>query len=402
MSSLEMITADEAAAALGVTKATLYAYVSRGLLDSSPSGRGKGRLYHKDQVEELSRRKTGTNERSDASSGTELATNISSISRDGLFYRNTSAVELSQRATVEEIGELLTQRNLLNAEAQNAAIAALTCKQALRAIVESTTTRPRDKLIQILVNLISAEDAFHGSSTSRTCADAGAFIYLAVLSIASDAPVREEPLHVALATALGVHQSEHIDLIRRAMVLCSEHEFSLSSVVSRHISAADSSIYHAFLGSIAAFSGHKHGGRLDRLRIWLAPIGSLPEVEFQAAINERFRAGDIPPGYTHPASGDKLSDQFIDFRARELTRILSSKFGDQPEIERMLHINEKMEVLESHPSLDVPLVYISRVLGVHSHLYEILFLFARLIGWTAHFLEQQADESPLRPVTYLS
>jgi excisionase family DNA binding protein len=50
---VEYIEVDEAAALLGVKKATIYAYVSRGILGSFRQGIGRKRLYRRAAVEAL-------------------------------------------------------------------------------------------------------------------------------------------------------------------------------------------------------------------------------------------------------------------------------------------------------------------------------------------------------------
>lgn len=54
----EYLTAEEARALLGVKTATLYAYVSRGLLRSYRQGVRRQRLYRRDELEELLRVRT--------------------------------------------------------------------------------------------------------------------------------------------------------------------------------------------------------------------------------------------------------------------------------------------------------------------------------------------------------
>ena len=69
MDGEEFLTAQEACAILGVKPATLYAYVSRGLLLSYRQGIKRMRLYRRDQVERLTELR-GPAER-DSSSGTD-------------------------------------------------------------------------------------------------------------------------------------------------------------------------------------------------------------------------------------------------------------------------------------------------------------------------------------------
>jgi citrate synthase len=53
ISGEDFLTADEAATALAVKQATLYAYVSRGLLQSYRQGIRRRRLYRRAEVEEI-------------------------------------------------------------------------------------------------------------------------------------------------------------------------------------------------------------------------------------------------------------------------------------------------------------------------------------------------------------
>ena len=55
MEGQEFLTAEEACALLGIKPATLYAYVSRGMLNSYRQGIKRKRLYRRDEVERLTR-----------------------------------------------------------------------------------------------------------------------------------------------------------------------------------------------------------------------------------------------------------------------------------------------------------------------------------------------------------
>lgn len=68
MDGEEFLTASEACKALGIKAATLYAYVSRGLLNSYRQGIKRARLYRRAEVEELTRLR-GPDERDETASG---------------------------------------------------------------------------------------------------------------------------------------------------------------------------------------------------------------------------------------------------------------------------------------------------------------------------------------------
>src|SRR5579862_5077933 len=108
------LTAKQAAGLLGVTLATLYAYTSRGLLQSEPiPGRPRERRYFREDVERLRGRKEIRRDPAKAAArglhwGDPVLSSAITLIQDGkLYYRGRDAVQLADRATLEEIAELL-------------------------------------------------------------------------------------------------------------------------------------------------------------------------------------------------------------------------------------------------------------------------------------------------------
>src|SRR5690348_11823418 len=108
------VGAAEAARALHITRATLYAYVSRGLIRSEPGpGRSRARRYSRDDVERLRRR---ADERRDPDKVAVhalqwgmpvLESSITLIADDTLYYRGHDAVALARDASVESVASLI-------------------------------------------------------------------------------------------------------------------------------------------------------------------------------------------------------------------------------------------------------------------------------------------------------
>src|SRR5262249_21696710 len=108
------LNAAQAAGALGVTRATLYAYTSRGLLRSEPMpGRTRERRYYREDVERLKERKDARRDPSKIAArglewgGPVLESGITLIHNGRLFYRGRDAIELAAHASVEEAAALL-------------------------------------------------------------------------------------------------------------------------------------------------------------------------------------------------------------------------------------------------------------------------------------------------------
>src|SRR5215813_9743331 len=117
-SSSYFLSAPQAAAALGVTAATLYAYTSRGQLRSEAiPGRPRERRYYRDDVERLRERKETRRDPAKAAArglhwgGPVLESGITLIHEGRLYYRGHDALVLATDATLEEIAALLLSAN---------------------------------------------------------------------------------------------------------------------------------------------------------------------------------------------------------------------------------------------------------------------------------------------------
>src|SRR5580704_4396852 len=108
------MTAQEAAAALGVTRATLYAYASRGQVRSEPvPGQPRERGYYREDIERLRDRKEARRDPAKAAArglhwGSPVLESGISLIHDGkLYYRGRDVLKLAEKGTLEEVAELL-------------------------------------------------------------------------------------------------------------------------------------------------------------------------------------------------------------------------------------------------------------------------------------------------------
>src|SRR5919112_658550 len=109
-----LIPADQALARLGVSRQTLYAYVSRGLVRAEPAPDDPRRsLYDQRDLDRLvQRRRRGRARKDVAASAIDfgepvLASAITRIGDDGLFYRGRDATALAASASLEEVAGIL-------------------------------------------------------------------------------------------------------------------------------------------------------------------------------------------------------------------------------------------------------------------------------------------------------
>src|SRR5262245_21938457 len=114
MAKDQYLTAPEAAAALGVSAATLYAYVSRGLIRSEPTdGSKRVRRYHREDVQRLKDRKelrrnpTKLAERALHWGVPVMESSLTLIADGRLYYRGHDVLTLAKTHTVEEVATLI-------------------------------------------------------------------------------------------------------------------------------------------------------------------------------------------------------------------------------------------------------------------------------------------------------
>src|SRR5882672_5166823 len=108
------LTAQQAAGALGVTPATLYAYTSRGQLRSEPiPGRPRERRYYREDIERLRERKETRRDPAKAAArglhwgGPVLESGITLIHDGRFYYRGQDAMKLAATASLEHVASLL-------------------------------------------------------------------------------------------------------------------------------------------------------------------------------------------------------------------------------------------------------------------------------------------------------
>jgi len=151
----DFLTAAEAARRLGVKPATLYAYVSRGVLSRVRAPDGRASLFGAEEVERLARR--GRPRRPAGVADITVESAITEITGDSLRFRGLDATRLAVSRTFEEVAELLWTGEFRSArEPWRARPAALAAGRAAQAALPAGTL-PLERL-QVIVPAMAATD----------------------------------------------------------------------------------------------------------------------------------------------------------------------------------------------------------------------------------------------------
>ncbi len=380
------MTAADAAAALRVTRATLYAYVSRGRIRSqAAAGRSRARRYSRDDVERLRRR---TEERRDPYKAAEralhwglpvLESSITLVDGERVYYRGHDAVSLADTRPLTDVASLLwTGRFDASAPLETTPVLARTIASGLPFVA-----RAQRALIDA-----SARDPRAFDTRPSTVHMSGWKILNLLTAVAGGDTRGARTVDEALAHAWDV--PSHAGLLRRALILCADHELNVSTVTVRAVASAGSTPYAAVIAGLAALEGPRHGGAGERVEAMLATLRRTRDLE--GAVAARLRRGESLEGFGHPLypQGDP--------RAATLMRWLSELGPHSTEgrfVQRAATVISS--AIREEPNLDFALAALARALRLPQGAPLMLFAIGRTLGWIAHALEQYAGRQLIRP-----
>ena len=183
-----------------------------------------------------------------------------------------------------------------------------------------------------------------------------------------------------------------------ALVLHADHELNASTFAARVAAATLTDMYSAIVGAIGALKGPLHGGaNADVMRL-LIEIGqdASPE-KIDEAIRAKLARKVKIPGFGHRVYRTE------DPRATHLRR-MSKELGEKAGNTRWFEMSRRIETLVTgekklYPNVDFYSASTYYTLGIDIDLYTPIFAVSRISGWTAHCLEQYANNRLIRPRT---
>jgi len=394
------LSAHEAADLLGISRATLYAYVSRGMIRSEPAGGGRTRRYAREDVERLLRRKEARRDPARAAAGSiswgmpVVDSAIALIDGGRLYYRGRDAVELAERASVEEVAALLWTGEPADAERLFAVPASTSSPTAAGHLGRLSALEPIARC-QAVLPLAAGDDPSAWDLRPAAVAAAGARILRllvdAALGVRHAPPpgAGSEGIAGRLAAGWRVEGAAARRALSAALVLCADHELNVSTFTVRCVASAAASPYAAVAAGLAALEGARHGGMTRRVSALLAEAGTAAAVRRVAA--DRLRRGEGIPGFGHPLypAGDPRAAALL-----ALARGLGGGAALAP-VDALVQAGR--DLLGEEPALDVGLVAVARAAGLPDDAPLTLFALGRTLGWIAHAIEEYARGELIRP-----
>jgi citrate synthase len=403
----DYLTAAEAARRLGVKPATLYAYVSRGVLSRVRAPGGRTSLFGAEEVEQLARR--GRPRRPAGVADITVESAITEITGDSLRFRGLDATRLAVSRTFEEVAELLWTGEFPSGresgrEPWRARPAALAAGRAAQAALPAGTL-PLERL-QVIVPAMAATDPLRLQLDRPAVIAAGRNIIAGMVDcLPGDVTsAAAEPVAGRLWSRLcagngpgngpGNGQRRPAPGLMRALsaalVLLADHELAASTLAARAAASVRADPYAVVGTGLGAMSGALHGGASLGAETLMA-AASGPE-DVPRVVAELLRRGEKVPGFGHFVyrGGDPRAILLLD-----LVRRVAPK-------SRQLAVADAVFAEVRHkslpePNIDFAIATLVRVAGMVRGAGEAIFAVARTAGWIAHALEAYSGPGPLRP-----
>ena len=180
-----------------------------------------------------------------------------------------------------------------------------------------------------------------------------------------------------------------------SLILYAEHSFNASTFASRVITSTTSDIYSAVCGGIGALKGPLHGGANEQVMHMLKEIGEVKNAKkwiLNALVNKKKVMGF---GHRVYKSGDSRVPTMTKYAEKMALFTGGEKWIQISNVLRDTMIKEK----NIYPNLDFPAGPAYYMMGFDIEMFTPIFVMSRITGWTAHIMEQAADNRIIRPLS---
>jgi len=188
---------------------------------------------------------------------------------------------------------------------------------------------------------------------------------------------------------------EEKDALDRFMILHADHGLNASTFAARVTASTFSDMYSAVTSAVGTLRGKIHGGASERVMSMLLDVDNLGEVD--AYIKGMLFDGKKIMGFGHRIY---LAEDPRSRHLRKVGRALCQRIDRMDlyrkcrAIQDVVHKERKI-----YPNVDFYAALVLNALGVPKEFFTPFFASSRIVGWTAHILEQYSDSVLLRPTS---
>ncbi len=327
----------------------------------------------------------------------------------GLTYRGYDIYDLADNAAFEEVAYLLLRGKLPNRQELNDFIDRLKARRGLpaelRQVLEMipAESHPMDVLrtgVSLLGNLEIEKDFSEQQDVAdRLLACLPSILLYWHRFHADGKRIEVETDDDSLAGHFLhlLHDKPPSDLHRKTLattlILYAEHEFNASTFAARVITGTLSDFHSAVTGAIGALRGTLHGGAneaaMELIEKFDTPAAAEQGIKDMLARKEKIM------GFGHRVYTTSDPRNSVN---KKLSRRLADEVGD----ERLYAISEAIEKVmwdekKLFANADFYAATVYHFLGIPTYLFTPIFVCSRVTGWSAHIMEQRANNRLIRP-----
>ena len=333
--------------------------------------------------------------------------------RGVLAYAGHDIHDLAREATFEEVCHLLWHRRLPSraelGDLQSDLAAARRLPEAMLRLMRSLPPGNAMDALRTLVSALAhfdpeAEDqsaAAAGRKAVRLTAQVGSVVATWGRLNAGGGPIEPDPALGHAGNFLLLLTGERPSALEAraldvALVLHADHELNASTFAARVTAATLSDVHSAAAAGIGALKGPLHGGANAAVMQMLLAIGEdADDARVEIAVRDMLARKQKVPGFGHRVYRTE------DPRATHLRR-MSKEIGERSGSTRWHEMSRRIEaVMKAETKIDANVDFYSAstyyLLGIPIELFTPVFAVSRIAGWTAHVLEQYANNRLIRP-----
>lgn len=331
-------------------------------------------------------------------------------------YREHSALDLVERCTLEEVWHLLLTGDLPTPDQARAFAEEIAPLRVLddatldlvdREASTGITGAPLAQLRTVLSHLATGSPPTYGASPAAIRAEALRLaaatptILAALHRRGAGLPaVAPDPTLSAAADWLwmvtGERPTPEVErAINRYLVATVDHGFNNSTFAARVVASSGADVGSALCAALGAFSGPLHGGAPDRALEALDQIGTVDRAP--AWVRERVAAGDRIMGFGHAVY--TMHDPRAEMLKAEAQRLGGPLVDLAVAVEQV--VEDTLAELKPGRQLYANVEYYAGVVmercGIPRSMFTPTFAVSRVVGWSAHVLEQATTTKIYRP-----
>jgi citrate synthase len=336
---------------------------------------------------------------------------ISSIIDGVLTYRGYDIDDLAENASFEEVVYLLWHGKLPTQAELDQLIKDLNANAAVPApVIEQMKLYPKDTNSMAALRTAVSSLALYDPEANDMSPEANLRKAIKLQAkipsiVAAFARIRngQEPLASKGYSSIAANflyqltgkepDKVAIEALDKALVLHADHELNASTFAARVTVATLTDIYSGITSAIGTLKGPLHGGANEAVMAMLEEIGTYENIE--PYINEKLEKKEKIMGFGHRVykNGDP--------RAKHLQK-MSLELGKITDNMKWYNMSVKIEEMVTgqkglKPNVDFYSASVYTSLEIPRDLFTPIFAISRTSGWTAHMLEQYADNRLIRP-----